>query len=161
MPILPGNLVCPGRVTVLLLVYGLRPTVSLIRLRKNIFYEKWPFFRLACALADVASSLQEESPFDVLELLILGTVWRVFRLDNYRFKRTRNKAMSEKKKIRIIKKGEKPRPIVKAKAASARETARDMVETVSNWVNEFQQKRRDETTHALRMLSKTPRGSEA
>ena len=69
--------------------------------------------------------------------------------------------MAEKKTIRIVKKGEKSRPIVKAKAASARETARDMVETVSNWVNEFQHKRRDETTNALRMLSKTPRGSEA
>ncbi|HEX3251417.1 MAG TPA: hypothetical protein VHS05_18425 [Pyrinomonadaceae bacterium] len=69
--------------------------------------------------------------------------------------------MSDKKTIRVIKKGEKPRPVVKAKANSARETARDMVETVTNWVNEFQQKRRAETTTALRMLSKTPRGSEA
>jgi hypothetical protein len=69
--------------------------------------------------------------------------------------------MSEKKTIKVIKKGEKPRPIVKAKAATARDTARDMVETVTNWVTEFQQKRRVETTHALRMLSKTPRGSEA
>ena len=69
--------------------------------------------------------------------------------------------MSDKKTIRIIKKGEKPRPVVKAKASSARETARDMVDTVTNWVTEFQKKRRDETTNALRMLSKTPRGSEA
>ena len=70
--------------------------------------------------------------------------------------------MSEKKTIKVIKKGEKPRPIVKAKATTtARETARDMVETVTNWVTEFQQKRRVETTNALRMLSKTPRGSEA
>jgi hypothetical protein len=69
--------------------------------------------------------------------------------------------MSDKKTIKVIKKGEKPRPVVKAKATSARETARDMVETVTNWVNEFQQKRRAETTTALRMLSKTPRGSEA
>jgi hypothetical protein len=69
--------------------------------------------------------------------------------------------MSEKKTIKIVKKGEKPRPIVKVKAASARETARDMVETVTNWVTEFQQRRRTETTNALRMLSTTPRGSEA
>ena len=68
--------------------------------------------------------------------------------------------MSEKKTIRIIKKGEKTRPVVKAKANTARETARDMVETVSNWVNEFQQRRRAETTNALRLLTKTPRGSE-
>jgi hypothetical protein len=36
-----------------------------------------------------------------------------------------------------------------------------MVGTVTNWVTEFQQRRRDETTNALRILSKTPRGSEA
>src|SRR5215217_5769884 len=70
-------------------------------------------------------------------------------------------AMSEKKTIRIIKKGEKSRPVVKAKANTARETARDMVGTVTNWVNEFQQRRRAETTNALRILSETPRGSEA
>jgi len=69
--------------------------------------------------------------------------------------------MSDKKTIRIVKKGEKSRPIVKVKAASARETARDMVETVTNWVTEFQQKRRVETSNALRLISKTPRGSEA
>ena len=69
--------------------------------------------------------------------------------------------MSEKKTIKIIKKGEKTRPVVKAKAITARDTARDMVETVTNWVNEFQQRRRVETTNALRLISKTPRGSEA
>ena len=74
----------------------------------------------------------------------------------------KNKAMSEKKTIRIVKKGEKPRPsAVKAKTNVARETAREMVETVTNWVTEFQQRRRNETTNALRILSKTPRGSEA
>jgi hypothetical protein len=36
-----------------------------------------------------------------------------------------------------------------------------MVETVTNWVTEFQKKRRDETANALRLISKTPRGSEA
>ena len=71
-------------------------------------------------------------------------------------------AMSEKKTIRIVKKGEKQvrQPVTKAKN-TARETARDMVDTVTNWVNEFQQRRRVETTNALRILSKTPRGSEA
>lgn len=69
--------------------------------------------------------------------------------------------MSEKKQVRIVKKGEKKSPAVKVKANSARETAREMVDTVTNWVNEFQQKRRNETTAALRILSKTPRGSEA
>jgi len=69
--------------------------------------------------------------------------------------------MSDKKIIRIVKKGEKTRVAPKPKTNSARETAREMVDTVSNWVNEFQQKRQAETTHALRLLSKTPRGSEA
>ena len=67
--------------------------------------------------------------------------------------------MSEKKTIRIVKKGEKQ--VVRPAAAKAKNTARDMVDTVTNWVNEFQQRRRAETTNALRILSKTPRGSEA
>jgi len=72
------------------------------------------------------------------------------------------KAMSEKKTIRIVKKGETLRPVAKAKQTNtARETARDMVQTVTTWVTEFQQRRRTETTNALRILSKTPRGSEA
>ena len=69
--------------------------------------------------------------------------------------------MSEKKTIRIVKKGESIRPVVKAKTNTARETARDMVDTVTNWVTEFQKRRREETTNALRILSKTPSGSEA
>ncbi|PWT90690.1 MAG: hypothetical protein C5B55_09340 [Blastocatellia bacterium] len=69
--------------------------------------------------------------------------------------------MSNKKTIRIVKKGDQARPAAKPKANSAREAAREMVGTVTNWVNEFQQKRRTETTNALRILSKTPRGSEA
>ena len=69
--------------------------------------------------------------------------------------------MSDKKTIRIIKKGEKSRPVVKVKANTARETARDMVGTVTNWVTEFQKRRREETTNALRILSKTPSGSQA
>jgi hypothetical protein len=69
--------------------------------------------------------------------------------------------MSAKKTIRIVKKGEKGQVAPKPKTNSARETAREMVDTVTNWVNEFQQKRRAETTTALRILSKTPRGSEA
>ena len=70
--------------------------------------------------------------------------------------------MPDKKTIRIVKKGEKPvRPPVGKAKNTARETARDMVGTVTNWVNEFQQRRRAETTNALRILSKTPRGSEA
>ena len=71
--------------------------------------------------------------------------------------------MSEKKAIKIIKKNDRKhrdRPV--EKAASARETARDMVQTVTNWVNELQQKRRSETAKAIKtLLPNNPRPSEA
>ncbi len=71
--------------------------------------------------------------------------------------------MSGKKTIRVIKKDERNRrgkPVQKTN--STRETARDMVETVTNWVNELQQKRRMETATAIKtLLSETPRPSEA
>jgi hypothetical protein len=70
--------------------------------------------------------------------------------------------MSVEKKVRIVKKGELKRPAKTApKGNSARETAREMVQTVTNWVNELQQKRRTETAKALNsLLSETPRPSE-
>ena len=62
--------------------------------------------------------------------------------------------MSEKAKIKIIKKGElnvaaKPaeKPAVIEK--KSKQAAREMVSTVSTWVNEFQQRRRDETKQAI------------
>jgi hypothetical protein len=71
--------------------------------------------------------------------------------------------MSEKKAIKIIKKNDRKRrdrPV--EKAASARETARDMVQTVTNWVDELQQKRRNETAKAIKqLLPNNPRPSEA
>ena len=73
--------------------------------------------------------------------------------------------MSEKKPIKIIKKDERARarkqkPV--AKANTTAQTAREMVQTVTNWVNELQQKRRVETTNAIKlMLPKNPRASEA
>ena len=71
--------------------------------------------------------------------------------------------MSEKKPIRIIKKDErnrKEKPV--AKGTTAAQTARDMVQTVTNWVTELQQKRRVETTNAIKsMLPKNPRPNEA
>ncbi len=61
--------------------------------------------------------------------------------------------MSEKKTIRVIKKDErnlkqKPAP----KEVTPRQTAREMVQTVTNWVNELQQKRRVETANAIKLL---------
>jgi len=61
--------------------------------------------------------------------------------------------MPEKKAIKIIKKDEltqkrKPPP----KGNTAAQTAREMVKTVTNWVNEVQQKRRLETANAIKLL---------
>ena len=71
--------------------------------------------------------------------------------------------MSEKKTIKIIKKAElarkqKPAP----KAHKPGQTARDLVQTVTNWVNELHQKRGAETANAFKlMLPKNPRANEA
>jgi hypothetical protein len=71
--------------------------------------------------------------------------------------------MSEKKTIRVIKKDErvrKDKPVVKGNTAA--QTAREMVQTVSNWVTELQQKRRVETAKAIKsMLPGNPRPHEA
>lgn len=70
--------------------------------------------------------------------------------------------MSEKKAIKVIKKAqrtrkEKPAP----KPNTAAQTAREMVQTVTNWVNELQQKRRVETAKAMKLiLPENPRPSE-
>ena len=67
--------------------------------------------------------------------------------------------MTKKTTIKIIKRGEKvsrqqqqqpEAPVQERK--SAQEAARDMVATVSQWVNEFQQKRRMETAQAIKSL---------
>jgi hypothetical protein len=70
--------------------------------------------------------------------------------------------MSAKKTIRVIKKGERDRRQKPAeKANSTRQTAREMVQTVTNWVNELQQKRRMETNALKTLLTENPRPSEA
>jgi hypothetical protein len=64
--------------------------------------------------------------------------------------------MKTKQTIKIIKRGE--RPVVKATPEqevlkkTTQESARDMVATVSSWVSEFQQRRRNETAQALKTL---------
>jgi hypothetical protein len=71
--------------------------------------------------------------------------------------------MSEKKVIKVIKKGDRHRQAKPVeKATNARQTAREMVQTVTNWVNELQQKRRNETAKAIKtLLPNGPRPSEA
>lgn len=78
--------------------------------------------------------------------------------------------MTTNKSIKIIKRGE--RAALEAAAAetasieqkkSTHEAARDVVATVTEWVNEFQQKRRTETSQALKTLfgETTPQPSKA
>jgi hypothetical protein len=77
--------------------------------------------------------------------------------------------MQKKTPIKVIKRGERIRqqqpavaePVVERK--TAQEAARDMVATVSQWVNEFHQKRRSETAQAIKTLfaDQTPQTSKA
>lgn len=63
--------------------------------------------------------------------------------------------MDGKPKIKVIKKGSIQEPVkktVKSEQRSKREAARDMVSTVSNWVNDFQARKRDETKLAFEQL---------
>jgi dsDNA-specific endonuclease/ATPase MutS2 len=69
--------------------------------------------------------------------------------------------MKTKTPIKVIKREERNRPKqadteVKSERKSAQEAARDMVATVSQWVNEFQQKRRAETAQAFKTLLNDP-----
>jgi hypothetical protein len=58
--------------------------------------------------------------------------------------------MSEKK-IKIVKRAERVnrKP---TKSKTARKSARDMVNNVTNWVSEFQERQRDETAKAVESL---------
>jgi uncharacterized membrane-anchored protein len=65
--------------------------------------------------------------------------------------------MANQSRIKIIKRDERNRleqspEKVQEKRPSAQETAREMVSTVTNWVTEFQQKRRTETSRAIKTL---------
>lgn len=59
--------------------------------------------------------------------------------------------MTAKAKIKVIKKNEikVSEPPVQINKKTKQESARDMVSTVTNWVNDFQQRRRDETKQAI------------
>ena len=65
--------------------------------------------------------------------------------------------MATKPSIKVIKRKERseqengPEQAATAKE-TPRESAREMVATVTNWVNEFQQRRRIETTRAIKTL---------
>ena len=65
--------------------------------------------------------------------------------------------MTKKTPIKVIKREERTRQHNASEQPqnvkkTAQETARDMVGTVTNWVNEFQQKRRTETSRAIQNI---------
>ena len=69
--------------------------------------------------------------------------------------------MQKKIPIKVIKRDERNRQQQPAAEAaterkSAQEAARDMVATVSQWVTEFQQKRRAETAQAIKTIFSDP-----
>ena len=70
--------------------------------------------------------------------------------------------MTAKAKIKVIKKGEitnTEKPTVEEKK-EAQDSKRDMVSTVTNWVSDFQQRRRDETKQAFeKFLPQQPQPS--
>lgn len=60
--------------------------------------------------------------------------------------------MTAKAKIKVIKKGEikvAETPIKIKEEKKTNQAAREMVSTVTNWVSEFQQRRRTETKQAI------------
>ena len=65
-------------------------------------------------------------------------------------------------KVKVIKKGtvkvSKQTEVIEKKSNKA--AAREMVSTVSNWVSDFQQRRRQETKQAFKNLFKTPETSQ-
>lgn len=66
-------------------------------------------------------------------------------------------------KIKVIKRGEAVAPVVKPKAVKAqkRHAAREMVSTVTNWVTDFQARKREETKAAIETFFATkPQASE-
>ncbi len=68
--------------------------------------------------------------------------------------------MKEGMKVKVIKKDEiknEPKPVANAKRASARQ----VVTNVTNWVNDLQARKRDETKTAIeKFFSQQPRPSE-
>ena len=63
--------------------------------------------------------------------------------------------MSEKK-VKVIKRAERV-DRTKSKPKASRKTASEMVNTVTNWVSEFQQRQREETAKAVENLIRSRR----
>lgn len=71
--------------------------------------------------------------------------------------------MTDKPKVKVLKKAVKDQPSVGASSAkTARLAAREMVSNVSDWVSEFKSRRADESRHAFeKFFSNQPRPSES
>lgn len=72
--------------------------------------------------------------------------------------------MVNKLKVKVIKKGQvaaAPKKAARAAEKSKQNPAREMVSTVTNWVSDFQARKRDETKVALEKFFSTPRPSES
>jgi hypothetical protein len=68
--------------------------------------------------------------------------------------------MKEGMKIKVIKRGEIKAP-VKAMPKSKKASAREVVSNVTNWVNDLQARKRDETKIAIeRFFNNNPQPSE-
>ena len=64
-------------------------------------------------------------------------------------------------KVKVIKKDSVKEPVSKPETKSTRAAAREMVSTVTSWVNDFQVRKRDETKAAIETLfAVRPRPSE-
>lgn len=60
--------------------------------------------------------------------------------------------MNTKGKIKVIKKGTQSSTVKVVDKSSTKETARQMVSNVTNWVSDFQLRRREETKQAIEKL---------
>lgn len=72
--------------------------------------------------------------------------------------------MTERSKIKVIKKGTPKAAVEKKKDPSRtkREAAREIVSTVTNWVSDFQQQKRQQTQLAIEQLfGQQPRSNES
>lgn len=68
--------------------------------------------------------------------------------------------MKERMKVKVIKKGE-VKAAAKPEVRSTRAAAREVVSNVTNWVNDLQARKRDETKTAIeKFFNQQPRPSE-
>lgn len=71
--------------------------------------------------------------------------------------------MNKVVKVKVIKKNvSKPEVVTKSDAnarRTSRQSAREMVSTVGDWVNEFKQRKQEETRVAIELLIKLPQTS--